>query len=478
MAASTEKMLKEWLSRLDGDLPELYLVGGVVRDMLLSRMPRDIDLMCRDAESFAKRLAATRDAVVVPFEKKADEPCYRVVLRQHPESFIDIASMRGDTVFADLERRDFTVNAIALRVGPGGASGEITDPLNGRGDLAQCLIRAAGPDAFISDPLRILRAVRFAAELGFTIEENTLAMMKSHAQLLKNTAFERIFAELLKIFAVENTGVFVRMMDSLGILSLIFPEIIAMKGCTQNSHHHLDVWNHSLLVLENCEYILTHLEDFFAQASDKISENLKKDDNRLSLLKLTAMIHDAGKPGTRAVENETGRITFYGHDKIGAEMVSGIAQRLRMSGKDQAFIQGLVAEHLHILNLSHPDVRPATRMRLFRNMGDDVIPLIIHGMADISSTLGPDSDVREREAYLEWAKATVMEYYENTKKQLEAPNFVTGNDLIAMGMSPGPEMGRMLREIREAQDTNRVKDREEALSLAKSLITDVNGMTV
>ncbi|OQX27705.1 MAG: hypothetical protein BWK80_04015, partial [Desulfobacteraceae bacterium IS3] len=108
--------------------------------------------------------------------------------------------MRGDKVFDDLERRDFTVNAIALRVGPGGASGEITDPLNGRGDLAQCLIRAAGPDAFISDPLRILRAVRFAAELGFTIEENTLAMMKSHAQLLKNTAFERILAELLKIF--------------------------------------------------------------------------------------------------------------------------------------------------------------------------------------------------------------------------------------------------------------------------------------
>ncbi len=470
MPSSTEKILKEWLSRLDGELPEVYLVGGVVRDMLLSRPPRDIDLMTRDAESFAKKLAATRDAVVVPFEKKADEPCYRVIVRQHRESFIDIVSMRGDTVSDDLERRDFTVNAIAVRIESGGASGKIIDPLNGRGDLAQRIIRAAGAYAFVSDPLRILRALRFAAELGFTIEDSTLAMMKSHAELLKHTASERIFAELLKIFAAENTGGFVRMMDRLGILSLIFPEIVAMKGCTQNSHHHLDVWSHSLLVLENCEHILTHLEDFFGQGYDKISENLKKDENRIALLKLTAMLHDAGKPLTSAVEKETGRITFYGHDKAGAEIVSGTARRLRMSGKDQAFIQRLVAEHLHILNLSRPEVRPGTRLRLFRNLGDDVIPLIIHGMADINSTLGPDSDALEREAYLEWAKATVIEYYEHTKAQLESPNFVTGNDLIALGMSPGPEMGRMLREIREAQDTNTVRDREEALSLAKSLM--------
>jgi len=463
-----EHRLGKWLTPICKCLPPLYLVGGSVRDHLLSRTAGDIDLMCRDAEHFARRLADAGNAVVVPFLKKTDEPCYRVVDRQEPELFVDIAEMRGDTVRTDLEHRDFTVNAMAIRIGERGIPEEIIDPLNGREDLTQRLIRIAGPDAFISDPLRILRAIRFAAELGFTIEASTQKAMRAYAGLIGNVAGERIAVELLKIFAHSHAADFVRLMDELGIATVIFPEILPMKECAQNFCHHLDVWNHSLAVLEHCEDILSHTEDNFGHTGEKVRENLSGN-NRIPLLKLTALLHDVGKPQTKSEDSLSGRITFYGHDKAGADIISEITSRLRMSARDRSFMQTLEAEHLHILNLSHPEVRPATRMRLFRLLKDDIIPLIILGMADIKSTLGPGSDKAAREHHLRWSEESIGDYYRETKKKLGQKNFVNGNDLIAMGISPGPEMGKLLRKLREAQDTGQVKDRISAIAEAKKL---------
>lgn len=463
-----EERLGKWLAPISEDFPPLYLVGGAVRDTLLSRPFGDMDLMCRNAGHFARKLASAGNAVVVPFLKKTDEPCYRVVDRQEPELYIDISEMRGDTLKADLEHRDFTVNAMAVRIGARGMAQEIIDPLNGRGDLAQRLIRMAGPDAFVSDPLRILRAIRFASQLEFTIEASAQDAMKAYAGLIGDVAGERIAVELIKIFAHYHTGYFVRLMDELGILSVIFPEILRMKDCAQNFCHHLDVWNHSLAVLENCEDILNHLEDSFGDICEKIQENLSHD-KRIPLLKLTALLHDVGKPLTKSVDSRSGRITFYGHDKTGADMISEISSRLRMSSRDRSFMQTLESEHLHILNLSRPEVRPATRMRVFRLLKDDMVPLIILGMADIKSTLGPGSDKAGREHHLRWSREAIGDYYRETKKKLGQKNFVSGNDLIDMGMPPGPEMGKLLRKLREAQDTGQVKDRDEAMAEAEKL---------
>jgi len=463
----TREILKKWLAPLDKDIPPIYLVGGIVRDYLLSRPGKDIDLMCQDAEKFARKLAKTRDAAVVPFEKKADEPCYRIVDRQDQDIFLDIAEMRGETVFADMERRDFTINAMAIQIEPGGELGSVIDPLNGRSALADKIIRVAGSRSIASDPLRILRGFRFAAELGFIIEDKTLNVMQENAQILANVAFERITVELLKIFNTDNPSFFVRQMDHIGIMSIIFPEILSMKTCTQNSFHHLDVWNHSLAVLENCEYILNNPEEFFGIYSQKIRENLMIN-QRSALLKLTAMLHDVGKPATRGVNEETGRITFYGHDKEGKEIIADIACRLRISLQAQKFIQTLIEEHLHILNLSKPGIKSVTKMKLFRKLKDDIIPLIILGISDIKGTLGPDSDEAGRRRHIEWSEKMISNYYEDIKKRIERPNLITGKDLIDMGIKPGPEMGQILRKIREAQDNGIIKDRDEALALLKN----------
>lgn len=196
MVWNMEMDLKDWLDALEGETPELYLVGGAVRDRLLGRPAGDMDLMCRDAEGLAQRLAKSRNGVVVPFEKKPGEPCYRVVDRDDPGNHLDIAEMRGENLLADLGHRDFTINAMAMAVTAGGISPDIVDPFQGARDIEGRLIRMTGPDVFVQDPLRMLRAFRFAAELGFDIEPETLKVMKAQAQRVTGSASERILSEL------------------------------------------------------------------------------------------------------------------------------------------------------------------------------------------------------------------------------------------------------------------------------------------
>ncbi|OQY59802.1 MAG: hypothetical protein B6245_04710 [Desulfobacteraceae bacterium 4572_88] len=460
------KLLRQWLHPLQDDLPPLYLVGGAVRDHLLSRAPKDIDLICTDAKAVAKKLAAVRNATMVPFEKKADEPCFRVVDRRQPGNFLDISPMRGGTLNTDLCRRDFTINAIAIRIAPDGTLGELADPMKGADDLKRGCIRMTGPDVFRSDPLRILRAIRFAASLGFDIETDTLAVIATHVDQLTEVASERILVELLEIFKTRHSATFVRKMDELRILEVIFPEIRPMKGCAQNAYHHLDVWNHSLLVVDHCEDILNHLEYFFGPVSEQVRNNLR-DHRRMPLLKFAAMLHDVGKPVARGFREDTGRITFYGHDRQGAEIMSEITRRLRMSRRDQEFLNLMVAEHLHILNLFFHKVKPATRMRWFRKLRDDCIPLLIMGMADIKSALGPMTAEERRDQHLRWSAETVGTYFNKIKEKLERQDLINGRDLIEQGISPGPEMGRILRSVRDAQDAGYVRNRKEALALAK-----------
>ncbi len=462
------EILRQWLAPLQKELPDLYLVGGAVRDHILSRTSKDIDLVCHDAENVARKLASAKNATVVPFEKKADEPCFRIAAKHDPGLFIDITPIRGGSVFTDLERRDFTINAIAIRIKHGGIFGDIIDPLNGADDIKQGLIRITGPDVFIADPLRILRGIRFAAKLDFTLEDTTIAAMKANTHLLKDVAAERILAELIEIFKTRQSSPFVRMMDNLGILEIIFPEIMAMKGSTQNHYHHLDVWNHSLAVLEHCEYIVNHLNAFFGPVCEKVSENLKSD-NRLPLLKLAAMLHDVGKPGTRSENKSTERITFHGHDWKGGEIVGVIVQRLKMSRRDQEFVHTLATEHMSILRLFFYNADYDSQLLWFRKMMDNSIPAAILGMADIKGTSGPASDNVTKERHVRWSVNMVEEYYEKIKEQLERDDFISGKDLIAEGMEPGPEMGSILRRVRKAQDLGRIADHEEALIMAKKL---------
>ena len=331
------------------------------------------------------------------------------------------------------------------------------------------IIRKVSNESIESDPLRILRTFRFAAQLGFAIDRSTQEAMKARVALLGQVSAERIMSELLLVLGTSTSFGFIRKMDQIGVFDVIFPEIIPAKGCTQNSYHHKDVWEHSLLVMENCEYILNHLTEFFGDLSHAIALNLAEN-NRFPLLKLSALLHDVGKPDTRAVNQTTGRITFYGHDEVGSVTVAAMAERLRMSNRDRDFMRLLVFQHLHVLNLSVPSVKPQTLLRWFRQLKDDAIPVIILGMADLKGTLGLDVNEDATAAHITWSKQVVKHYYDVVQKQLERKDLILGKDLIVMGMKPGPEMGGILARIREAQDVGEIVDRDGAMSLACELM--------
>lgn len=467
---SVERRLSSWLSGLGPGLPELFLVGGAMRDIILGRATKDIDLACRGASAAAALLAAPRNAAIVPMEKAPDEPCYRVVVRSDPGDFLDVAELRGRTIEEDLGRRDFTMNALAARVAPDGSLGPVIDPHGGTPDIGRRLVRAVAPRSFPSDPLRLLRAVRFAAAFDFGIDPDTERQMRSHAGLIAGVAAERIAGELLRILHTAGSAAWVARMDAFCVLSVVFPEIEAMRDCTQNDFHDKDVWGHALVVLHNCELILARLEEHFGHCSLRIEENLSRG-RRRELLKLAALFHDAGKPAARADDEATGRIHFQGHDREGVAIMDGIAARLRLSAEDRRYLTTLVAEHMHVLNLAADEIRPPARLRWFRKMGDDAVPAIILGMADIMGILGPASTEEMRNRHLRWSQHAVRDYYASMKKKLEEPPLIAGKDLIGLGLEPGPKMGALLARLREAQEEGRLTNRDEALSMAKSLLT-------
>ncbi|MDP2646151.1 MAG: HD domain-containing protein [Desulfobacterales bacterium] len=463
-----EKILDDWLSPLQEEFPSIYLVGGAVRDQLLMQPSKDIDLVCRNAAQLAGRLAARRDATVVVFNKKMDSPCYRVVDKKNPCIFVDVALLRGDHIIDDLKGRDFTINAMAIPIESGKIGDHIIDPLNGENDLKQGLVKMAAPGAITEDPLRVLRAVRFAAELNFKIDPPTLGAMKDRAPLLDRVPAERIWPELLAILNTKKSSFFIRLMDHLTILEALFPEINGMKGCVQNDFHHLTVWEHSLAVMSHCEQILEHLEDHFDRHVGNIEKNLAGH-NRQALLKLSALFHDVGKPPSRQQDDHTGKTTFYNHDQAGRRMVPALARRLKMSNREQAFIEILIAEHLHVSNLLPPEVKASTRMQWFRRHEDDAIPIIILAMADIRGKLGPLSDKNVRNQNLQRAGELIHSYYGQIRQHIKQADLIKGKDLMALGMAPGAAMGYVLGQVRQARDDGLVSSREDALDLIKKL---------
>ncbi len=464
-----ENMLSKWIAPVKDAMPPLYLVGGAVRDHLLSRQIKDIDLACGNPEKAAAILAKYHKAAIVPLGRGKKTVCHRVVNRKNTDDFLDVVELQNGSIENDLKMRDFTINAIAIQITKQGKLGRVIDPLAGMHDLKHNSIRITGPDVFKSDPLRTLRAFRFAAELKFTIEEFTIRSIRENCLLLSEISAERILVELLNLLKTNPAASSIRMMDELGLLEVIFPEIRTMKNCLQNGFHHLDVWNHSLAVLETCEYIAANLKNYFSEASRHVEDNLSEG-NRLPLMKMAALLHDVGKPAKKKARGESREINFHDHDREGGKIASAISVRLKMSNRDREFLRTMITEHMHILYLSRPGVKEKTILKWFGKLNDDIIPLIIIEMADSMSTRGPASKKSEREAHLAWSKKMVMEYYSEIRTKLKRKNVISGNDLISLGMKPGPELGRALEKIREAQDTGRILDRSAGFAMAEKLV--------
>ncbi|MHB8151215.1 MAG: HDIG domain-containing metalloprotein, partial [Desulfobulbia bacterium] len=265
----------------------------------------------------------------------------------------------------------------------------VIDPCGGAADLAQKRIRVPAVANLLADPLRLLRAYRFAAALGFAIEPETERAIAAHGELLADPAMERVAYELGLIMASDRAGQTIGQMAQTGLLWVVFPELVAGRGLVQPASHHLDVFEHSLEALRCLEKILRAPEAYFSGQGELFSEAAQG--KRGVLLKWAALFHDLGKPETHRLVEE--KITFYNHDQAGAVIFDGIAERLHWPKDDRVRVARLIGLHMWPFHLSNARLRTGiTRkacLRLVKAVGDDLDALFLLAMADSLAGQGP-----------------------------------------------------------------------------------------
>jgi poly(A) polymerase len=411
---------------------QALFVGGCVRDLLLRREPADYDVTTD----------ATPERVMELFpESIAVGAQFGVVLVPRAGLRVEVATFRSDVGYSDgrhpdrvvysrtpeedVQRRDFTINGLLMRHD----TGEILDFVGGQADLKAGLIRAIGEPGrrFAEDKLRMLRAIRFAARFGFEIEHKTFAAIRRHAGAVTDVSAERIREELTKLLTEGAARTGLELLEKSWLLSIVLPEIAAMKGVPQPPQYHPegDVWNHTLLMIEGLP----------AGTSPTLAWGV--------------LLHDVGKPPTFRPASETGdRIRFDHHVDVGVRMVEAICRRYRFSNEETEQIVALVANHMRFMAVGQ--MRTSTLKRFVR------LPrfeehLELHRLDCLSSH-------RNLESY----DAVQQFLAETPAEQVRPQRVLTGNDLSEMGYIPGPLFSEILGAVEDAQLEGQITSKAEA----------------
>ena len=451
----------EALARRSGAV--LYLVGGAVRDLLSGRAPVDIDVAGERAVELARAFADETGGTYVPW--KDAWGMARVVCPDGTQ--IDFADLRGPTIKQDMHARDFTINAMALPLG--GDLSALCDPLRGREDWAAGLLRAVAPAALRADPIRVLRAFRFAAELNLTVEPETVELARDAAPGLASAARERVAPELQRLFAAENAGVQIRALAEVGVWAVLAPELLAMQGEDQPGYHHLDVWEHSLATVAELEALLADLPRWFEDDAAEIAEELAAD-VAIPLAKIGALLHDVAKPPTRTEEQEG--CHFYGHERLGAKMATRIVRRWGLGGAARQAVATLVAAHMrpHHLQAHHAAGTLTLRAlrRFCRGTAPHTMAVLLLAQADARAARGPKSDPDGPDRLLAFHRHLIRVRREQLQPIESAPPLLTGRDLIEeLGLSPGPIFRVILESVAEARLEGEITDRDAALAYVR-----------
>ena len=445
---------------------EAWLVGGTVRDQLLGRRLRDIDVAVAGDPAVAARAVA--QAVRGPvFRLSEDFGAWRAIDRKR-EVVYDFSPLQGESIAHDLARRDFTVNAMARPL----AGDELLDPHGGRADLEGQVLRVLGPQAYADDPLRPLRLARFAAELRFSPDPQTERLTRDAGPRVPEASPERIYAELRRLLIAEGALEGVALADRLGLLAVVLPEVSALHGVEQSHFHHLDVYHHTLEVLARQIELEGRLGELFPATEpglrSVLDEQLADELTRSQALRFGALLHDIGKPVTRAVRPD-GRVTFIGHDARGETMVRDVCRRLRTSERFSRFVEGLTRHHLALGFLVHS--RPLERAQVYRYLKATTpveVEVTLLSCADRLATRGRNADSAIA-AHLELAEELMAAALQWRASGPPRPP-LRGDDLArTLGLEPGPEVGRLLASLEEAAFTGEAETREQAVELARRL---------
>ncbi|MBW2513576.1 MAG: CCA tRNA nucleotidyltransferase [Deltaproteobacteria bacterium] len=442
----------------------IYIVGGSLRDCMLGRIPTDVDIAVQgDPESLANELAEKLNSRVI-FMGRADHPMFRVVT---PNRIFDIAPLQGTTIEEDLKCRDFTINALARET----VSGKIIDIAQGLQDLRGRQIRQVSKTCFQADPLRLLRAFRIAAQLGFKIERHTLETIRNDRHLIAKPAAERVRSELFGLLGAFETHEWLREMADTGILFNILPEMTAMKDCPQNNHHAFDVFEHTLRTVHHIEGLIR--EDR-RRALHHRALTAPTDTDRQRRLKLAALLHDVGKPLSmqRAID---GHVSFKGHAFAGARVVADLGDRLRFSRNETEHTARMVRYHLRPLLLFNAGRKKTLKqrgvIRFFMKTHAVTADILLLSLADMRAKCA-SANAADAEFEL-FIRQLIHQYDAAFKPAVETSPLISGHDLIHhLYLKPSPMFKRILTSIRERQIAGQITTRTEALKFAADTIAN------
>lgn len=428
---------------------KVFVVGGFVRDLFLNRKSKEIDLMVEgDGIKFSRLLADELGVKkIVPFKEfgtaKIPYPIMEIEvasarLEEYHESSRKPTEVQYTDIFGDLKRRDFTINAMAIDVLPD-TFGDLYDPYNGIADLKEKrLITPLDPaGTFSEDPLRMLRAAVFASRFNFNIEEKCLASMQKQARRIQIVSGERITAELIKILETDKPSIGLIILQKIGLMKYIFPEIDIMYGMEQPKEwHHKDIFYHTMQVVDNAAILSNKME-----------------------LRFAALVHDIGKPRTRRIHKTKG-FTFHGHDDLGSRMMLKIAQRMKLSNHLRAYLVKMTILHLRPIALAKKGVSDSAVRRLMVTAGDETDDLLTLCRADITSK-NPER-VKRYMGNFERVEKFMQDVVERDKlKAFQSP--VRGDEIMQIcGIMEGRKVGQIKFTIEEAILDGKIDNTHEA----------------
>ena len=480
-----------------------YIVGGAIRDGLLGKTTNDVDLALDGSpHELGPRIADALGGKMITNDATRDMA--RVIAFGDAEGdtsgdadaalIMDLTPLSDSGIEADLAGRDFTINAIAAPLNPetlsipNAADWRLIDPLGGIADIRAKTVRAASETAFADDPVRMMRAVRVAVEAGFEVEPHTRALIRRDAALIVRSSAERVREVLLRTLDAPGAAS-VRLMDALGLLSALMPELDAARGVEQPKEHYYDVFGHLTAAAEFAGQIVA--DDYEAVCvaemmprpsgidgmdgmdgiSAYFSERFSDGHTRGAFLKFAALLHDVGKPQTKTVE-PSGRVRFFGHSEVGEEIAADIMGRLRFGRKGARLVGAMIRHHLRPRQMADRGKMPTNRaiFRYYRDLGDAALDTLYLNMADFLAARGPmlaPEEMAAQARVIGHILAVGPQPHERTRAK--RAGLLTGHDIMnEFSLEPGPMVGRLLKAVARAEADGKVDTKDEALKLART----------
>ena len=457
-----------------------YLVGGSIRDAILSPEKPIVDydflVLNGEAKTLVEHLIQLdlEHTRVVTLDEQwgifrwiilPKSPLYPLVKMDEEETlppvWVDVANALDNDLPTDLNRRDLTINALALHP----ETGAIIDTVGGLADLENRHIRMVSAHNLMDDPLRLLRVFRFMACLGEqnpTVDPITLACVAANKALLNTVAMERCHYEFLKLLSYPQAFPALQAMADSGLLEQLMPELTACRQVPTNSHHHLPLWEHTLELVRQTELLYTEVDEQTRMILETPVANMT---NGWGLVKLGCLLHDIGKPATWEIiahkDNPEGKHTFLGHEKVGEDLTDALLKRWKMSGELTTLIKKLVRWHLYPCQFGQHSSRKSV-LRFFRKLAHHTPHVTVLALADRLSTCGVAISVDA----LTTSKANhlwlLKRYYEE-QAVLQAPRLLSGETVMAiLRIPPSQAVGNWLKRLEEAQQLGEISTANEA----------------